>query len=191
MQLVYPDRRKSTSRRWMMNDKKRWTMVCLARMVIFLLILFMAGCSHMGVPQWTGSGFLRKEFSDYKKVAVLPFEGDPTAEVSQNFVLSFNERFPQIEVVGPQKLKTFRGQDAVPGQIDAAARAKIGEVTGAQAIILGQVYYPSILSWFLQVWVVNTETGETLGQAYVEINHMGAEGMKEACRLVLQELKPI
>jgi hypothetical protein len=40
----------------------------------------------------------------------------------------------------------------------------------------------------LQVQIIDVETGEVLGRSLVEINYMGAEGVKEACKIAVQNL---
>jgi hypothetical protein len=87
-----------------------------------------------------------------------------------------------------QLLGIFEEQDLYPGQLNEATRRKIGEVLGVQALIIGNVYYPSILRWLLQVQIIDVETGEVLGRSLVEINYMGAEGVKEACKIAVQNL---
>lgn len=166
-------------------------MFYLALCLFFWAIVFGAGCSlTVGVPQWSGSGFLRKEFLEYKKVAILPFEGDSTGKVADTFTLSFQENFPQMAVIKREELlQLFRAEDLYPGQLDQAARAKIGKAFDVQALILGNVYYPSILRWLMQVKIIHTETGEVIGRSFIEIDYMGAEGIKQACRLAVQELK--
>jgi hypothetical protein len=62
----------------------------------------------------------------------------------------------------------------------------MGEDIGVQAVIAGDVYYPSILRWLLQVQIINIETGEVMGHSAVEINYMGAEGVKQACRIAVR-----
>jgi len=58
---------------------------------IFMIIW---GCSSSSwISQWSGSGFIKKEFLDYKKVAVLPFKGDTNGKASDAFAQSFHERF--------------------------------------------------------------------------------------------------
>jgi hypothetical protein len=156
----------------------------------FCFLIITTGCSSTSwVPQWSGSGFIRKEFSDYKKVAVLPFKGDKEGEASDTFAESFHEKFPQIAVVGrKQILRNFGDQDLYPDQLNEATRKEIGEVLDVQALIMGNVYYPSILRWLLQVQIIDVETGEVMGRSLVEIDFMGAEGVKEACKIAVQHL---
>jgi hypothetical protein len=150
------------------------------------------GCSSNGwVAQRSGSGFIRKEFFDYRRAAVLPFEGDTKGEVSNVFARTFHEKFTQIELVGQgQLLKDFREQDLYSNQLNEAVRRKIGEVFGVQAIVAGNVYYPSILRWLLQIQIIDVETGEVMGRSLVEINFVGAEKAEEACRIAVQYLTP-
>jgi hypothetical protein len=159
---------------------------------LFCLSIISTGCSSNGwVPQWSGSGFIRKEFLDYRRAAVLPFEGDAKGEVSNVFARAFQERFTKIELVGRgQLLKDFREQDLNSNQLNQAVRRKIGEVFGVQAIVAGSVYYPSILRWLLQIQIIDVETGEVIGRSLVEINFAGAERVEEACKIAVQYLTP-
>jgi len=166
----------------------------LLRFFVGLLCVsvFVAGCSStFKVPQWSGSGFLKKEFLKYNKVAILPFEGDSKGEVSEDFAQAFHERFPQIELVEPnQLLGVFRKEDLYPNRVSEATRRKIQESFGVQALVMGSVYYPSITRWLLQVQIVDAETNEVLGRSLAEIDFMGAEGKKEGCKIAVQYLAP-
>ena len=156
----------------------------------FLSLIIVAGCSFsVGVPQWSGSGFLRKELLEYKKAAVLPFQGDLKGEASETFAENFHEKFPQVELVRREEvLKAFQEQNLYSDWINEATRRKIGQLFGVQAIILGNVYYPSILRWLLQIEVIDVETGQVMGRSFVEINYVGAEGVKEACKIAVRNL---
>jgi len=165
----------------------------IGRLTLFSLlcsIAFVAGCSlNQMVPQWSGSGFIRKEFLEYKRVAILPFNGDPTGEVSDTFALRFQERFPQIATVDRrQLLRAFQNQDLSTDRFDQAKRAKLREVFGVDAVVVGDVYYPSIARWLLQVKVVDVKTDVVVGRSLVEIDFMGAEGMEQGCNLAVQML---
>ena len=165
----------------------------IALSVLVSSVFFYAGCSLFkeGVPQWSGSGFIRPEFLEYKKVAVLPFKGDPKGEVSDAFALSFHERFPEMAVVDRKRiLERLKEQDLHPNRIDEATRAEIGKVFDVQAVIVGSVYYPSIVRWLLQVRIIDVKTGQSMGSSLVEVNFAGAMGLKEGCRLAVQQLKP-
>ena len=141
------------------------------------------------VPQWSGSGFLKPEFSEYGRVAILPFEGDEDGEVSDAFAVSFSERFPKMEIVTRKHLlKVFRAEDLSPNRL-AKTKRNIRKAFGTEVLIEGSVYYPSILRWLLQVVIVDIETDEVLGRSMVEINYIGAERVKEGCRFAVQELK--
>jgi hypothetical protein len=59
-----------------------------------------------------------------------------------------------------------------------------------QALVVGNVYYPSIVRWLLQVQIVDAETNEVLGRSLAEIDFMGAEGKKEGCKIAVQYLAP-
>jgi TolB-like protein len=141
------------------------------------------------VPQWSGSGFIRKELLENKKVAVLPFHGDSKGEASDAFAETFHEKFSQIELVGrEQVLEAFQEQELYSDRIDEATRRKIGQVFGVQAFIIGNVYYPSIFRWLLQVQMVDVERGEVMGRSFVEVNYAGAERVKEACKIAVKNL---
>ena len=100
-----------------------------------------AGCTfNGGVPQWSGSGFIRKELLEYEKAAVFPFKGDTRGEASDTFAESFHKKFPQIELVRrDQVLEAFQEQDLYSDRLDEASRRKIGKVFGVQALIIGNV----------------------------------------------------
>jgi len=66
--------------------------VCIS-LCLFLLIVF----SVMGCAQSGGSGFVKKEFLEYENIAILPFEGDDTGEVSKAFARNFHERFRRFQ----------------------------------------------------------------------------------------------
>ena len=61
----------------------------------FFLILFII-VSAMACSQPSGSGFLRKEFLEYENVAILPFEGDDTGEMSRAFAGIFKKDSPRF-----------------------------------------------------------------------------------------------
>lgn len=172
--------------------KKKQQVVLFALMTLLFLIVLASGCSlNKRVPQWSGSGFIKKEFLEYKRVSVLPFEGDSKGEASNTFASSFHEKFPQIAIVErKQILKFFQEQDLYPNRLDEETRIRIGKVFDVQAIIQGSVYYPSILRWLLQVIIIDTEKNEVMGRSLVEINFMGTEGIKEGCNLAVQMLTP-
>jgi TolB-like protein len=159
---------------------------------LFCFCIFHTGCSFPGVvPPSSGSGFLRKEVLGYQKIAVLPFKGDTKGEASDTFAKVFHEKFQTIALVErKQVLGTFEEQNLYADQLSEAARREIGKMFGAQAVIVGNVYYPSILRWLLQVQIVDVETGEVMGRSMVEIDYAGAEAVKEACKIALQNLTP-
>ena len=149
-----------------------------------------AGCLFTGgTPPWSGSGFIRKELLEYKRVAVLPFRGDPKGQVSHAFAEDFHKKFPQIGLIGREEvLGAFQEQELYSNRIDETTRRRVGQVFGAQALIAGDVYYPSILRWLLQIQVIDAESGEITGRSFVEINYAGAEGVKEACKIAVKNL---
>jgi hypothetical protein len=160
--------------------------------LFLLLAAVLMSCSlHSGVPQWSGSGFVRKEFLEYKSAAVLPFEGDDTGEVSRAFASSFHEKFPQIEIVDRKQVsELLKGHTVTPDRLDEETRLRLGHTLDAQALIAGNIYYPSILRWLLQVVIFDTETGEVMGRSMVEINYMGAMGKEEAAQFAVEKLEP-
>ena len=154
--------------------------------IALFCVSIVTGCSSSSwVSQWSGSGFIKKEFLDYKKVAVLPFKGDTKGEASDNFAQSFHERFHQITLVDRRQLLE---QGLYTDQPSEETRRKIAEDFGAQALITGDVYFPSILRWLLQVQIIDIETGEIMGRSLVEIDFVGALGVKQACRIAVQNL---
>ncbi len=161
-------------------------------LILLLLIIMVAAANcqfRQGVPQWSGSGFLRSEFLEYKGVAVLPFEGDDSREVTDAFIQSFRERFPQIPVADPRRVMgTLRSQGLSPERLDESARAEMGRALGVQALITGNIYYPSITRWLLQVVIVDADTGRVMGRSLVEIDYLGAMGAKEGASLAVEKL---
>ena len=160
---------------------------------ILLPVLLTFGCSFDRVspqiPQKTGSGFVKKEIQEVRRVAILPFEGDSKGEAADAFVLYFREKFPHIEVVERKEVQgVFKEIDFSPGWPDGTARAKIGEAFGAQAVIAGSVYYPSLVRWLLQMRIIDVKTGSWVGHSSVEINFAGALGLKEGCELAVDSL---
>jgi len=157
---------------------------------LFFLMIIITGCSfNAGVPQWSGSGFVRKELSDYKSVAILPFEGDDSGEVSNAFARNFHEKFPEISIVDRKLvLGVVRGQTLTPDRLDEKERFRIGNALAAQALITGNIYYPSISRWLLQIVILDTETGKVMGRSLVEINFMGAEGKEQGARFAVEKL---
>jgi len=155
-------------------------------------MIIITGCAfNQGVPQWSGSGFVRKELSDYKSVAVLPFEGDDSGEVSSAFASHFHQKFPEISIVDrKQVLGVLQGQVLTPDRLDEKERLRIGNALAAQALITGNIYYPSITRWLLQIVILDTETGNVMGRSLVEINFMGAEGKEQAARFAVRSSPP-
>ncbi len=96
-----------------------------------------------------------------------------------------------MELIEPkQLLEVFRKEDLYPNRVSEATRKKIQETFGAQALVTGSVYYPSIARWLLQVQIVASGTNEVLGRSLAEIDYMGAEGVKEGCKVAIQYLTP-
>ena len=152
---------------------------------LFLLMVF----SVMGCPQSGGSGFVKKEFLEYENIAVLPFEGDDTGEVSKAFARNFHERFPEISILGGRQFLDNPPEEKLNlDRLDDATRLKIGRRVGAQALITGMVYSPAILSWYLQVKIIDTETGQVLGRSMVEIDSLFATDIEKAARLAVEKL---
>ena len=161
-----------------MNGIKKWIFLTL-----FIIVSVMA-CAQSG-----GSGFLRKEFLEYENVAILPFEEDDTGEISRAFARDFQKRFPQISILGGRKfLDDPREEKFNLYQLDDATRLKIGRRVGAQALITGAIYCPSILSWFLQVKIMDVETGRMMGRSTVEIDSLSATDIEEAAHLAVEKL---
>jgi len=154
----------------------------------FFLILFIIA-SVMACSQSRGSGFLRKEFLEYQNVAILPFEGDKTGELSKAFARNFQKRFPEISILGGRKFLDDPSEEEINlYQMDDATRLKIGRRIGAQALITGAIYSPNLLSWFLQVKIMDVETGRMMGRSTVEIDSLSATNIEEAARLAVEKL---
>jgi hypothetical protein len=164
-------------RKW---KRKVWLSLCL-----FLgTVLSVMGCAQPG-----GSGFLRKEFLKYETIAVFPFEGDDTGKVAKAFARNFHERFPQISILGGRQfLDNPQEEKFNLNQLDDATRLKIGRRVGAQALITGMIYSPSLLSWYLQVKIIDTETGQVLGRSMVEIDSLFPTNIEKAARLAVEKL---
>jgi hypothetical protein len=158
--------------------------VCISLCLFLLTVLSVMGCA-----QSSGSGFLRKEFLKYENIAILPFEGDDTGEVAKAFARNFHERFPQISILGGRQfLDNPQEEKLNVNQLDDAMRLKIGRRVGAQALITGMIYSPSILIWYLQVKIVDTETGQVLGRSMVEIDSLFSTDIEEATHLAVEKL---
>ena len=148
------------------------------------IILWSTGCS-----QRSGSGFLRKEFLEYKSVAILRFAGDDSGEISEAFASHFQERFPKISMLsGKMFLENFREDKFNPNQLDEETRLKIGRRLGAQALVTGSIYSPKISSWFLQVKIIDTETGKVMGRSMVEMASWFSTDVEKATRLAVDKL---
>jgi hypothetical protein len=152
--------------------------------MFLLIVLSVMGCTQPG-----GSGFLRKEFLKYENIAVLPFEGDDTGEVAKAFAWSFHERFPQISILGGRQFLDAPQEEKINlNQLNDATRLEIGRRVGAQALITGMIYSPSLLSWYLQVKIIDTETGQVLGRSMVETNSLFPTDVEKATRLAVEKL---
>jgi hypothetical protein len=166
-----------------MKAKRRFLLI----FSFLILIFWITGCAQ----QQRGSGFLKKEFLDYQNVAILPFEGDGTGEMSRAFARDFQKRFPQISILGGRKfLDDPKEEKFNLYQLDDTARLKIGRRVGAQALITGAIYSPSILSWFLQVKIMDVETGRIMGRCTVEIDSLSATDIEDAARIAVEQLSP-
>ena len=172
-----------------MKIGKEWKVLLFLLLLPFLIILLTDCSLNQGVPQWSGSGFVRKEFLEDKSVAILPFEGDDSGEVSRAFAVSFHEKFPQISIVDQGRvLEVFQDQPLDLDQLDEESRLRIGNTLGVQALIAGKIYYAGITRWLLQITILDIETGKMMGRSLVEINSMGAIGKKEAARFAVDKL---
>jgi hypothetical protein len=175
---------------------KRGHWIVLSYLLVLASLAMANGCSNdesivqaVGVPQWTGSGFLKKEFLEYRRVAILPFEGDPEGETSDTFRRSLQARFPEMTLIRRSHvLKKFQEQDLYYGRLDKTTRTEIGTFFDVQAVVMGSVSYPSVLRWLLQVVIVDTKSDAVLGRSFVEINFLGAEGMPKGCEFAVQSL---
>ena len=158
--------------------------VCISLCLFLLIALSVTGCT-----QSSGSGFLRKEFLKYENIAVLPFEGDNTGEVAKAFFRNFHQRFPQILILGGRQFSDNPREEKFNlNQLDDATRLKIGRRVGAQALITGIVHSPSLLSWYLQVKIIDVETGRVLGRSMVEMDSLFSTDIEKAARLAVEKL---
>lgn len=155
---------------------------------IFLCLFLWIAFSVLGCAQSGGSGFLKKEFLKYQNFAVLPFEGDDTGEVAKAFARNFQKRFPEISNLGGRQFLDNPEEKINLNQLDDATRLKIGRRVGAQALITGMIYSPGILNWYLQVKIIDTETGEVLGRSTVQIDSLFATDIEKAARLAVEKL---
>ena len=171
---------------------ERFLVLSLTTAGLFCSSTFDTGCSFTGgLPPSSGSGFIRKETLEYQKIAVLPFKGDTKGEAADTFAQFFQRRFQTITLVErKQVLGMFQEQSLYADQLTETTRREIGKVFGVKAVIVGNVYYPSILRWLLQVQIIAVETGEVLGRSMVEVDYAGAEAVKDACRIAVQNLVP-
>ncbi len=162
------------------GKRKVWVSFCL----LLWIGLFVMGCAES-----RGSGFLRKEFLEYENIAVLPFEGDDTGQVAKAFARNFHERFPEISILGGRQFLDKPQEEKFNlNQLDDATRRKIGRRVGAQALITGTVYSPGLLSWYLQVKIIDTETGRVLGRSTVEVDSLFSTDIEKATRLAVEKL---
>jgi len=165
-------------------ERKGRGRVCISLCLFLLVALCIMGCA-----QQSGSGFLRKEFLTYENIAVLPFEGDDSGEVAKAFAWNFHERFPQISILGGRQfLDNPQEKKFNLNQLDDATRLEIGRRVGAQALITGFIYSPSLLHWYLQVKIIDTETGQVLGRTMVEMDSLFSADIQKATRLAVEEL---
>jgi hypothetical protein len=162
------------------GQRKVYLSLCLFLSIVFSVV----GCARSG-----GSGFLRKEFLRYENIAILPFEGDDTGEVAKAFTRNFQKTFPQITILGGRQFLDNPPEEKLNlYQLDDAMRLKIGRRVGAQALITGMIYSPSLLNWYLQVKIIDTETGEVLGRSTVQIDSLFATDIEKAARLAVEKL---
>ena len=159
--------------------------VCLALTGLF------SSCYPLKTPlQGGGSGFIREEFLDTRRLVILPFEGDETGEVTDTFFIAFRKGFPDMEIIERKKVRgLFREGDVELGHLDDGIRKRIGRELGVQALVLGSVHYPSITRWLLQIKIIDSKTGEIMGRSLAEVGFMGAWGVREGCELAVQNLQ--
>jgi hypothetical protein len=166
---------------------------CFFRLAFFLLLcssMTLIGCPT-GLPLWSGNGFIRKELLEDKKIAILPFEGDPAGEVSYIFAEKFHEKFPKITLVrSAEVLEVFPYEELYSERIDEATRKKIGQVFGVQALVAGNIYSPTVLRWLLQIQIIDVESGQILGRSLVKIDYVGPEGVIQAGIIAVKNLEP-
>ncbi|MGO8990964.1 MAG: CsgG/HfaB family protein [bacterium] len=132
-------------------DFERFLVFSFVTLGLFGSSIFATGCSFTGgVPPSSGSGFIRKETLEYQKIAILPFKGDTKGEAADTFAQFFHKKFQSITLVErKQVLEMFEEQSLYADQLSEATRREIGKVFGVKAVVVGNVYYPSILRWLL------------------------------------------
>ncbi len=165
------------------------------QLILYFLVFATAsflvlGCSRVTfeLPQ-SGSGFLKKEFLAYKSVAILPFEGDGSGEVADTFALQFHQRFPAISVIERRQVVEAIGPAIPRTPVDEKTRYAIRERLGVNALVRGEIHFPSIVQWFLQVEILDTETGDVLGRSLVGEKYSGALKKEDAARLAVENLR--
>ncbi len=152
--------------------------------LLLLIVLSLLGCAESG-----GSGFLRQEFLRYENVAVLPFEGDDTGQAAKAFARNFHKRFPEISILGGRQfLDNPKEEKFNLNQLDDATRQRIGRRVGAQALVTGMIYSPGLLNWYLQVKIIDTETGQVLGRSMVEVDSLFSTDIEKAAHLAVEKL---
>ena len=157
---------------------------CSALWLSLMIVFSVMGCAHSG-----GSGFLKKEFLKYENVAVLPFEGDESGQVAKAFARNFQRAFPEVSILGGRQFLDNPPEEKFNlYQLDDATRLRIGRRVGAQALITGMIYSPGLLSWYLQVKIADTETGEVLGRSIVEVDSLFATDIEKAARMAVEKL---
>ena len=73
-------------------------------------------------------------------------------------------------------------------QLEDEKRLKIGRKIGAEALITGNIYSPGLLNWYLQVKIIDTETGRILGRSLVEMDSLFTTDIEKATRLAVEKL---
>ena len=157
------------------------------KIVLPMFVLCVAMLITACQPQ--GSGFLKNEFMTFHRVAISPFEGDPGGEICQSFYFSFRERFPQMDILDQYRLmQTSQRESLYPNRLSEVTRSRIYKELGAQAVIVGNVISPGIGNWYLQVKVIDTRTGETLGASSVQTQDIGGRSLTAAVQLAVEKL---
>ena len=143
--------------------------------LLFTVVAAAGWAQNRFVPQWSGSGFLKPEFSEYGTVAILPFENLTTEpglaeETRRAFYNHFSSKpYTDIEMsaVDEKLLVQARPGPAGNAALDIAALCRelgcdgvvTGRVTDFRKLYAG-VY--SELAIAAEVRLIDARTGETL-----------------------------
>ena len=109
--------------------------------------------------------------------------------MAKAFARNFHKKFPEISVLGGRQfLDNPQEEKFNLNQLDDVTRLKIGRRVGAQALITGMIYSSGLMSWYLQVKIIDTETGRVLGRSMVEMDSVFSTDIEKAAHLAVEKL---